>query len=177
MIQLSGLYSEVQSDLAKMQLPCKKACTTCCHYTIKMTELESLLILSCLKMLDGKQGMKIAANMQKHLQHIKADKTLDEAYQNGDLTEIEERTFANKMPCPFLVDDECGIYPARPLICRAYFHTNGPAICNTNITDPKFAKYWSLIQKKLYAIHAQNGLDIVFTLLPLYCLDLLKRMG
>lgn len=43
----------------------------------------------------------------------------------------ERAYFALGIPCPFLVDDSCGIHPARPLACREYVVASDPTHCAT----------------------------------------------
>jgi hypothetical protein len=37
--------------------------------------------------------------------------------------------FYQRIPCPFLEDESCSIYPIRPLICREYLVTSPPEHC------------------------------------------------
>lgn len=60
--------------------------------------------------------------------HYRVDITQTEAEILAEFTgrqmQIPERPsemFEKPTPCPFLVDDACSVYPARPLQCRSYF--------------------------------------------------------
>ena len=43
---------------------------------------------------------------------------------------------SGRTPCPFLVEDRCGVYPARPLACRAWNSTD-LAACIAARSDPE----------------------------------------
>ncbi|MBU2591638.1 MAG: YkgJ family cysteine cluster protein, partial [Nitrospinae bacterium] len=38
----------------------------------------------------------------------------------------------DRIKCPFLIDDNCTIYPVRPIICRTYFVESNPDECKNN---------------------------------------------
>lgn len=171
---LQELYSRIDAEVAAMDLPCAKGCGSCCYYAIFMTTLEGQIIGDYLKQLEPKRAQKLAKNLVGWIKHCQAEPAVDAALKGNNLQGIGNATFAAKIPCPFLLDDECGIYPARPLICRSYFHGEGPDVCATGIKDPAFVGYHDKYIKDLLAIHAKHDVPADYTLLPLFCLEMLN---
>lgn len=172
--ELKGLYDTIQSDLANMNLPCRKKCERCCYYSISLTTLEGKFISTYLRTLEPNKAMRLASNIDAWMQRCKSDNILHNSFINSDLKGIEDRTFNAKIPCPLLLDSECGIYPVRPLVCRAYFHTGGPDACSTGIKDPRYVTYFEQKHKALLAIHNENKFETVdYTVLSLFCVKLL----
>jgi Fe-S-cluster containining protein len=68
--------------------PCKKGCTSCCHYPVTIRDVE-------IKLIERKTGIPRA----KHLQNIENH---------------------HGIPCPFLRNNACSIYPSRPFACRRH---------------------------------------------------------
>lgn len=171
--KLTELYDSVERDLIKMNLPCKRNCSGCCNYAIFLTKLEGSIILKYLKTLDANKAIRLHNNIIQWLDNCKRNKELDKAINGNNIDRLSKLTFESKIPCPLLLDTECGIYPARPFICRTYFHRNGPDACTTGIKDANFVKYFDEKQKLLLELHGANNIVAEYTLLPLYILEAL----
>ena len=50
-------------------------------------------------------------------------------FTDGDLQSVGLDYFALGIPCPFLEDESCSIYPERPIACREYLVTSPAAFC------------------------------------------------
>jgi len=103
------------------KLACKKCCSDCCTDHIFMTGLEGLLIIEYLN----------AKNIQDFLhQAILPDKryhpktTINQeawlALQDKPIPEPEDTPLNS---CIFLTNDQCSIYPVRPMSCRTMVST------------------------------------------------------
>jgi Fe-S-cluster containining protein len=97
---------------AEAELPhpvaCQSGCDSCCYNQVELTPPEALLI-----------GHHIAQ------QFSAADKDLLLAHV-GRIMEIikamgpkESAARRREIPCPLLLNKNCSVYPARPLVCRA----------------------------------------------------------
>ena len=56
------------------------------------------------------------------------NKVLDEE----DIGLLENQIAKDKIPCPFLIANECSIYPVRPIVCRTHIVDSDPEKCNAN---------------------------------------------
>jgi hypothetical protein len=64
--------------------------------------------------------------------------------------------FRTGVPCPFLEDESCSIYPDRPLVCREYVVTSPPALCAT-LGEGKVQRV--LVQLSLWIILSRAASD------------------
>ena len=105
-MNINNLYNKVkefeaaQSDEFKSKLECKKGCSQCCYVDLSVFEIE-------------------AQNIRQWYESISDDERT-EIHNKLKLSQQDRDDFAGikKSPCHFLRNDECVIYPVRPLICR-----------------------------------------------------------
>ena len=98
-------------DMFEKQAPfikCKKGCTYCCKEgEYPLSELEYV-------------------NMMLYYHSLPND---TKGIINQNIEKILEQDRQKLYECPFLVNDACSVYPARPIICRAFglisFKDNG----------------------------------------------------
>lgn len=89
-------------------IKCKKGCSYCCKDgEYPMSELEYINLMFCYNTLPNDIKGKINQNIDK-------------------LIEQNKQKFYE---CPFLIDNACSVYKARPLICRTFglisYHESG----------------------------------------------------
>jgi len=49
--------------------------------------------------------------------------------RESDVLEFERRIAADRVACPFLINNECSIYPVRPLVCRTHAVNDTAELC------------------------------------------------
>ena len=109
----------------EIDISCGPACGACCRQAVPVTAAELRAVRAWLDALpdDERRGHdeRIAATAEAL------------AAADAEATGIadERAYFALGIACPFLVDESCGIHPARPLACREYVVTSDPAHCAT----------------------------------------------
>lgn len=81
-------------------MQCKKGCSRCCYVDLSVFSIEADFIRDWFNRLSGTHQ-----NELKHLWEIPGKEALN---FNGETVES----------CPFLVNETCSIYEARPIICR-----------------------------------------------------------
>jgi putative zinc- or iron-chelating protein len=101
---------------------CRAGCAHCCHQTVGVTAPEVFAIHA----------------------HLRATRTPDELDAvAGRIRAADDRTrgmasldrVSPDLPCPFLVDERCSIYEARPLACRGTNSLDASA-CERSLHDP-----------------------------------------
>ncbi|HEX4067539.1 MAG TPA: YkgJ family cysteine cluster protein [Acidobacteriaceae bacterium] len=86
---------------------CKAGCSWCCYQTVGVTAPEAIRIARHLR------AMKDAGAREAMLEKLRS---VNEAAR-GTTAEARDKL---QMPCAFLIDGRCGIYPVRPLACVEY---------------------------------------------------------
>jgi len=101
---------------------CRAGCAHCCHQSVGVTPPEVFAIYEHLR------ATRPPAELDAFVRHLRAadDRT-------RGMTSAQR--LSPDLPCPFLVDDRCSIYEARPLSCRG---TNSldAAVCERTLRDP-----------------------------------------
>jgi Fe-S-cluster containining protein len=113
---------------------CTRGCAMCCHLRVAAMPVEVLGVAQYLRrQLDADA---LAARIERIRETAREVSALP-----------RERLLSVNIPCPLLeADGACGIYPARPLNCRAY-HSLDVDACRASFEDPG----------NLSAPHPQSG--------------------
>jgi Fe-S-cluster containining protein len=103
-------------------LACKSGCSTCCTQDITATTLEAWEMLNQLKK-DGKTDLleQIAQFDQKDLFRPKITTNVMAMYCLNRKEPPVEEPGGDSGACPFLEEQNCAFYSARPLACRGMF--------------------------------------------------------
>jgi Fe-S-cluster containining protein len=118
---LLGIFEQMDAiengipEQYKQQITCRKGCSFCCNIEVSCTNVEADAIMTYCQ-----------------VNNIPVDQ--DRLQLHSSLS-MEERPVHNDSACVFLVEETktCRIYPVRPLMCRKYFATTDPALCNPKI--------------------------------------------
>lgn len=103
-------------------LACKQGCSWCCHFSIDVRAYEALNIVEYLREnFSPDQINAIRSNLVTNSQLL----------SNMD----DEQRMRVNIPCAFLRDNSCSIYPARPQTCRNY-HATDAAGCKQSYEQP-----------------------------------------
>jgi hypothetical protein len=113
--QIYQIYDNFVSDLA---LACRKHCAHCCTTGVTLTTMEGYHIIKKLESAGDTQWVeKVAqASKQPHFQLKITTNQMANMCAEGIELPVEENTGWNT--CPFLTDDLCPLYAARPFGCR-----------------------------------------------------------
>lgn len=103
----------MQDNLKENKPTCRKGCAHCCYLCIYVSPDEAITIREYCKLND------IEIDWDK----LEAQKNLTPDNWTKNKPEISR--------CVFLNDtNNCSIYPVRPMVCRKYFVTSDPALCD-----------------------------------------------
>jgi Fe-S-cluster containining protein len=103
-------------------LACKAGCSWCCHFSVDVRPVEALNILEHVQ-----QTFSVEAQQRLRAEVEANSRVL------GQLDETQRMQHNGK--CPFLIENRCGIYAARPQTCRNYHATNS-AGCQQSYEEP-----------------------------------------
>ena len=126
------------SQRAGETLSCQKGCAACCRMLVPVSPPEAFALKDAVARLPAPQRDRILHRLAA-LRH-----TLNETGLLGRLVQLSEtRTqlsdeemepvnrdyYARRLPCPFLDDDVCSLYDARPAACRDLLVTSPAEWC------------------------------------------------
>jgi len=98
---------------------CRKGCAVCCTQNVTVTSPEAEEIIEFVRH-NNQEGWlreKLAGNLLPHRPNYTLN-TLARACLAGK--ELVDEQAGPPTPCPFLDNDCCVIYPARPFACRSF---------------------------------------------------------
>ncbi|WP_319583247.1 YkgJ family cysteine cluster protein [uncultured Pseudodesulfovibrio sp.] len=102
----TAMLDELQLD---PPLACKRGCIHCCYNQVALTEPEALFLGLHLLGTRSPERLRELADKAQAL----ADRLKGKSWQ-------EIGMLRHELPCLFLEDGGCSIYPARPLACRGW---------------------------------------------------------
>ena len=128
---------DVSSDLAASGQPisCKQGCAHCCYQAVPISLVEAEALAEWIRTLPADQQQELARRFRETLLNLSAA-GLTESMAHEDWHSPTEAALNlaldylyQRIPCPFLEDGSCSIYPIRPFACREYLVTSAPEHC------------------------------------------------
>jgi len=115
---------------------CRAGCGACCRHLVAVTPFEAGSLMRLVESLPTAERQAIRAGFAA------AARAIDEVGLRAEvagapllalaaLRGLAARYFHLGIPCPFLQDERCAVYPHRPLVCREYIVTSPPEECQT----------------------------------------------
>jgi Fe-S-cluster containining protein len=116
-------------------LSCKPACAACCRQMVPVSAPEAFLIMDMIHVIQKEFNSGLPERFKEVENTVKKNRLLfpllEDEYDDNRMMDLAERYFWMQMPCPFLENDSCTIYPYRPVACREYNVTSPPENCRT----------------------------------------------
>ncbi len=113
------IFEEFGKWAESVPVACEKKCAVCCTQNVTIAAVEGDLIHRHVR----EQGEEewFAKRMQEKAATARPKMTTNEfAALCLDGQDVEPEVFGNLSPCPFLEEDCCMIYEARPFSCRSF---------------------------------------------------------
>ncbi len=134
---------ETRVNQENKKIDCKKSCHWCCTQAVFINPREALYIADYLK--SNFDDLALSDNQSN----------ISKKYKNTKSLSLKEQ-LTYKEDCPFLIEKNCSIYPARPMACRIYLSMSLPS-CKANYDNPESEKIFA----KLYdfPLHAGRMLN------------------
>jgi len=116
------------------KLFCAKGCSNCCTLAVNCTAGEALLIA---RSLDEEQAEKLKG----YVAQLKG--MVSEAAALKDYLRLHRKELGG---CPFLHEGVCGIYPVRPISCRALMSTKESRWCGVDFSELTAAEKLAFVE-------------------------------
>ena len=122
---------------------CRQGCAACCRQMVTLAPVEAIAIADLAYALPIDQREQIRARFSGAIQRMRAAGLVEPAStdhapvlrapraKNAEeaFNALLDAYFDLHIPCPFLENEACSIYAARPAICREYIITSPPENC------------------------------------------------
>ncbi|MBM3267568.1 MAG: YkgJ family cysteine cluster protein [Candidatus Sericytochromatia bacterium] len=112
---------------------CRPGCDACCHQLVMSTQAEADATAKFVAGLPAAESGELKARLAAWADRTRSWRRRLQDGADGDVEALVETLaaeyWAERVPCPFLVDRRCAVYPARPLACRHHFAVSDPAEC------------------------------------------------
>lgn len=151
---LATLYDAFTLWADTFSFACRKGCATCCTRSVTMTSLEGEGIMTFLA--EAGRLSELTAPAFEPTTSRMAQCTTNAfvaAHLRGE--SVEEPESWDLRPCPFLKEESCSVYPARPFGCRLFASQDPCAASGVADMPPGYlAGATALLQ---YIEHLDNG--------------------
>jgi Fe-S-cluster containining protein len=130
---IDDVFSELAS--AGQPISCKRGCAHCCYQAVPISVVEAEFLAEWIRTLPIDQQQELARRFRETVLKLSAA-DLTESLAHMVWNSPTEATFNlaldylyQRIPCPFLEDGACSIYPIRPFACREFLVTSSPEHC------------------------------------------------
>jgi Fe-S-cluster containining protein len=132
-----SLIQGVSAQLAEAGKPvsCRLGCAHCCRQFVALNLFEAEALTAWIQTLPEFRQQQLAQRFHQALLKISASGLLDRMVnedwiaQSNTAEKLALDYLYQRISCPFLEDEQCSIYPMRPLLCREYMVTSAPEHC------------------------------------------------
>lgn len=124
------IYFEADVQMKAVSKMCSRGCSHCCHQNVRVHSGEGPAIEKYIREEmppDVKQ--RVRDNLIRWLEYFDKNTAQNRVLIESDILQFERQIARDRVPCAFLIDNECSIYKARPLVCRTHSVNDSPLIC------------------------------------------------
>ena len=138
-MQLEGRQAK---DMGR-SISCQMGCAACCRMMVPLSPPEAFALRDYVEQLPAERRNRIGTRVADTTSLLKRQGLLDQLHAVADTTKpipdeqldpINRAYYALRHPCPFLENELCSIYEARPAACRELLVTSPAELCE-NIAD------------------------------------------
>jgi len=135
---------ELRSRAAGHSISCRMGCAACCRMLVPLSPPEAFALRDYVEQLpEDRQAalrQKIAESKATLASHGLLDRLQDVAdattpIPDEQLDPINRAYYALRHPCPFLDNEICSIYEARPAACRELLVTSPAELCDNLVEN------------------------------------------
>lgn len=120
------------AEAAGQHVSCKTGCGACCRQLVPITPLEARELMRVVERMPEPRRTQIRQRFADARKRFESAGLLENllALENGPGgARLALDYFALRVPCPFLENESCSIYPDRPIACREYLVVSPAVHC------------------------------------------------
>lgn len=118
-------YGTEWEEQMNVKSACHSGCNACCSMIIEVFKFEAFVIIEYIKKTNQEYLFDRIETIYDRMNSIIAESPLGTGREE-EITKFKSDYLKNKIPCVFIVDGKCSIYPVRPINCATY-HSYGIA--------------------------------------------------
>lgn len=135
---VEGVEEKVKKN--GLQVSCRKGCGACCRQPVPISPAEARLLAGIVENLPEEARTVIRERFDDAVRRLDESGLRERAthyhrLSNDEVQAMVYEYFRLGIPCPFLEDESCSIYPFRPLVCREYLVISPAEHCATLAED------------------------------------------
>lgn len=134
--QAREAHKALDIEMSLIPKVCAKGCDACCRQMVYVHTWEEEAIRHYVQ---NEMFPKVQKEVRKHLMDwwklfvsVTRRPTSGSPLTISEQQDIQTWMRENRVPCPFLINHECSIYPVRPAICRAHVVSERPELCEAD---------------------------------------------
>jgi Fe-S-cluster containining protein len=123
------------------RISCCKGCGACCRQLVPISEAEARRIAELVESQPEARRSQVKARFEDAAKRLAEAGLLEKLRQPERWYREGYRAFGleyfrQAIPCPFLEDEACSIYPDRPITCREFLVTTPAIYCQNPAHEP-----------------------------------------
>jgi Fe-S-cluster containining protein len=116
------------------RISCRAGCGACCRQLVPIAAVEAHRLRELVAALPEPRQTQVRARFADAERRFRDAGMLDRLLEPAAIPAAEVYRFAIRyfqlgVPCPFLEDESCSVYPERPIVCREYLVTSPAEHC------------------------------------------------
>jgi Fe-S-cluster containining protein len=134
-----------QAITAGQTISCRKGCAACCRMLVPVSAPEAFALREYVEQLPTERRTPLLTRINDTKERLTReglwDRLTDVAeasrpVPDEELDPINQSYYALRIPCPYLEDETCSIYEARPAACRELLVTSPAELCQDMVQNP-----------------------------------------
>ncbi|HWE97846.1 MAG TPA: YkgJ family cysteine cluster protein [Tepidisphaeraceae bacterium] len=119
-------------ERAGFKVSCKAGCGACCRQLVPISPIEARELVKVIDRMPEPRRTEVRRRFSavRHaLQEAGLLERLTDPRHAREGSALSEEYWRLRLPCPFLENESCSIYPDRPIACREYLVVSPAAHC------------------------------------------------
>lgn len=134
-----------QAREAGLTISCKMGCAACCRMLVPLSAPEAFALREYVEQLPADRRTHLLTRLSDTKDRLQQEGLWDRlnkvaeasrAVPDEELDPINRAYYALRIPCPYLENEMCSIYEARPAACRELLVTSPAELCQDLVQNP-----------------------------------------